>query len=71
MILVILFFDGNFILHYLIITMLLLLIYNHPEWKSWLKEVVEYTNTKSYYKKIKCILNNQGKSITITNNINL
>ena len=48
--------DLNFLLHYTFGFMLMILIYNHPSSKSWVKEIVEMTNTRQFYKKCKNIM---------------
>jgi hypothetical protein len=52
-ILLVLFMDLNFILHYFMAGMVMVLIYNNPSFKAWVKEIADYTWTKKYNKKIK------------------
>lgn len=56
LLLMILMVDMNYIMHYFLGSMILVMLYNHPSFKSWVKEIVEYTHMEGYYKRLQSVM---------------
>ncbi len=59
---VILVTDLNYLLHYFIAFIIGMMLYNHPLFWSYKKEVIEYLGVKSKYSAIKAKLRGQNRN---------